>query len=245
MCRLFGLISNKPSNISYSMLEAQKSFKSLGEKNPDGWGLGWYKSNGMPVIEKYGKNVLESSRFNELVSEIGSEIIVTHIRKASPKYKIISDRDAQPFIYQNWIFAHNGTLNREEFFNILIPPFNKELTSQPIDSEIYFRLLVQNIGKYKDVTEAIKYTTIEVNKYANGTNFILTDGFNLWAYRCNRTLFYLCRNNDYEEIKSSKEIGFLVSSEVLTDENWIEIKNNSLLEINKKLQYKITDFENQ
>jgi len=38
MCRLFGLTANKPVDVEFSLLEADKPFRNLGEKNPDGWG---------------------------------------------------------------------------------------------------------------------------------------------------------------------------------------------------------------
>lgn len=42
MCRLFGLVANKEVNIEFSFKKADKPFRELGIKNPDGWGKGYY-----------------------------------------------------------------------------------------------------------------------------------------------------------------------------------------------------------
>lgn len=82
MCRLLGLIANKEVDVRFSMLEAPENFKKLGERNPHGWGMGWYE-DGEPKIEKYGECAFCSKRFDELAKEVKSRIIIAHIRSAS------------------------------------------------------------------------------------------------------------------------------------------------------------------
>lgn len=47
MCRLFGLVSNRPVEIHFSLAESRASIRDLSYCNPDGWGIGWYE-NGKP-----------------------------------------------------------------------------------------------------------------------------------------------------------------------------------------------------
>lgn len=51
MCRLLGVIANKPVDLEFSFLKADKPFRELGRTNPDGWGIGWYE-NGLAKVDK-------------------------------------------------------------------------------------------------------------------------------------------------------------------------------------------------
>jgi len=254
MCRLFGLIANKPVNIRFSMLEARNCFKRQGKVNADGWGIGWYEQDGKSKIEKYGESAFASSRFNELVKEVISKIFIAHVRYMSSGSEK-SQRNAHPFAYDSWLFAHNGTIEREKFINLLKKPYSLGLTSEPIDSELYFRWIVQCIEEDKDPIEGIKRATDEL-KYlgqgSRGLNFILSDGKNLYAYRGGNPLYYLDRNpEEYinassEETealidikKARNEKAVIVATEKITEsENWQSIENNMLIWINNDLMIK-------
>jgi glutamine amidotransferase len=248
MCRLFGLIANKPVNIRFSMLEAGNSFKRQGKGNADGWGIGWYEQDGKSKIEKYGESAFASRRFNELAKEVNSKIFIAHVRYMSSGLEK-SQRNAHPFAYKSWLFAHNGTLKKEEVLNLLSEPYSLGFTSEPIDSELYFRYIVQCIEKDKDPIEGIKRATNEVKYLGRGLNFILSDGKNLYAYRDGNPLYYLDRNpEEYinassEETealidikKARNEKAVIVATEKITEsENWQSIENNKLIWINNDL----------
>jgi len=40
MCRLLGLVANKPVDLEFSLVK----FKEFASWNPDGWGIGWYEN---------------------------------------------------------------------------------------------------------------------------------------------------------------------------------------------------------
>jgi len=53
MCRLLGLVANKPVDIEFSL----QRFKKFAKNNPDGWGIGWYENNSpMSFQTKYISN---------------------------------------------------------------------------------------------------------------------------------------------------------------------------------------------
>lgn len=248
MCRLFGLVANKEVDINFSMLEASRSFKALGKDNPHGWGIGWYDNKGKLKIEKYGESAFVSERFNNLVKEIYSSIAIAHVRYASNGDK--TDRNAHPFIYDKWIFAHNGTVNKDRLLKLLYSPYNQNFTIKPIDSEIYFRFLLQKIEEKDDIFEGIKDAVKEVTEDDTGANFLLSNGYSLWAYRHGRELYYLIRDPDKSLYDSSKETGalieskrlnqekaILICSEKLTDnESWKEIAEDTIISIGKNLK---------
>ena len=82
MCRLFGLIANKPVNIYFSLFQARKSFEKLSEANPNGWGLGWYDEKGTTEIYKEPIPLHSSKKAEKIAKNIYSKIIIAHVRYA-------------------------------------------------------------------------------------------------------------------------------------------------------------------
>lgn len=248
MCRLFGLIANKSVDIKFSMLEAYNSFKTQSKKNPDGWGIGYFEKN-RPVVKKSGQEAFYSEEFNELSKEIRSDIVIAHVRYSTNDDSPNSSKNSHPFLYNSWIFAHNGTINKKRIIQLLREPYNENFTSDKIDSEIYFRFIMQNIDSSNNIKEAIKKTIYEINKDATGANFLMTDGNILYACRVGKPLHYLIRNPKepfsglgvetktlYESKRLSSERAVIISTEKITnDENWIEIEDMTLLTITKNL----------
>ncbi len=250
MCRLFGLVANKKVSIIFSMLQASNNFKRQGMANPHGWGIGWYE-NEIPKIEKYGEDAFHSNRFDQLVREINSHIFLGHVRYATSG-NANSDKNAHPFVYKKWIFAHNGTIDKARIESLLKAPYNKDFTSEPIDSEVYFRYVIQCVDQEGNVLQGIKKAVKEVIKDAKGANFILSDGEKLFAFRFNRDLFWLLRDPSgplhvsseetnllLEAKRLANEKAVLVASEKLTrGENWIKMSDGELLTVDKSLHTK-------
>lgn len=195
MCRLFGLIANRPVNIMYSFFDKtsrsiinQAKMDQLGRSNQDGWGVGFYNDQLKAQIQKMGKWSVDKDRsklFN-IIGRIRSNIIISHIRLASVGQK--TNENAHPYKFHinnhDYIFAHNGGIDMFHLLDYLdedIRPPNYEKT----DSAAYFRLIMQELkdNKYNFI-KGIK-AAIEIVKERNytGLNFILSDGVNLYAYR--------------------------------------------------------------
>ncbi len=241
MCRLFGLIANKDVDVKCSMLEARNNFKKQGKYNSDGWGIGWYE-NGKAQVFKRGESAFTSDSFYDKVKSVKSKIVIAHVRYASSGSSNI-DKNAHPFEYNNWIFAHNGTVNKDRVGKLLKEPFNQKFTSEPIDSEIYFRFILQCIEEEADILRGIRKAVREVAQDASGANFIMSDGKNLYCFRNGNYLFYLLRDTNcglvYETSKETRmlieskrvagERAIVVSTEKITEERWKEIKDGVLL----------------
>ncbi len=263
MCRLFGLIANKEVDIYFSMQEASKSFKVLGKIHRDGWGIGWYEKS-IARIEKKGETAPESEKFVEVSREVKSKIFIAHVRLASCGNT--TDKNSHPFRYvegekegkeKYWIFAHNGTVDGDEIMSLLIPPYDEEFTSQPIDSEIYFRFILQCINKEgNNVEEGIKRAVQEIidEGFANGgANFLLSDGKNLYGFKYGNHLYYLERDpgdvfwGESTETRSLIEVKrlaeekavIIASEEMTSDEDWKPLKDGDLIIVTKNLQVRI------
>lgn len=134
----------------------------------------------------------------------------------------------------------------------------RNFTSNLVDSEVYFRYLIQSIEKENDIISGIIKGIKEISDtFKSGANFLLSDGIKLYVFRYNNPLNFLIRDpSNYSTIhfrssetsaliESKRMLGekaVLVATEKLTDENWMEIENGYLLLIDSNLNvftYKI------
>jgi glutamine amidotransferase len=256
MCRLLGIIANETIDLKFSFLKADKPFRQLGLNNPDGWGIGWYINN-KPEIEKEGKSILESGRDTSTIKEARSPIIISHVRNKGKNGAKPAKRNSHPFSFENFIFAHNGSVDRKHLINLLEDDYKSQLEGET-DSEVYFYWLVQNIRKKGDVVYGIRSALEEVRKSNHtGLNFLLSNGNTLYAFRYSNgnrnyySLFYIVRDPaDKEEPLSlqsketqmllntkslNNEKAVLVCSEELTEEKWLQIPFGNILIIDRSL----------
>jgi len=253
MCRLLGLVANKPVDIEFSL----QRFKKFAKNNPDGWGIGWYENNSPRVFKQGISAEDKKSQLPNLSKEVISKIIIAHVRKgtkASP-----SEKNSHPFQYKNWIFAHNGSVDRDYLNSLLRNEYGNELKGET-DSEVYFYWILQCVEESKDVIEGIKKAIDKVtSKSYSGLNFLLSDGECLYAFRYSSSFkdyysLWLLKREPSEsgllevESKETKallrskslkgERAVLVCSEKLTEEEWEEIKFGTMVIIQPDLHTK-------
>lgn len=251
MCRLFGLRANHPVDIEFSMLKGPKTILKLSYKNPDGWGIGWFEE-GQPRVRKEAISAANSTQFRPFAASVVSSLVIAHIRLATCGDH--TDKNCHPFLYGNWLFAHNGSVDREDLLKKLNKDHRSALEGET-DSEVYFHWLLQNIESAGSVRAGVCNALKEITIFSS-LNFLLADQNNLYAYRNaskttdNYSLFYLLRHPGkvgLEELRSREvqtllqsktlrgEKAVLICSEKLTDEPWQEIPLGYLLGISHKL----------
>jgi predicted glutamine amidotransferase len=247
MCRLFGALSDKPINVDYYLTKANRSFKSFGNNNKDGWGIGWYENNNA-MLYKEEIPVLNSDQFSIKAKATKSDVIICHIRKKS---KVKPDKkNSHPFKYYNYLFAHNGYIDGKKIMEILKSKNNQlpSLITGETDSEVYFYWLLHNIMKHDDPIEGIQCAVRKIIEFDyTGLNFLFSDGQTLYAFKYSNkkehTLYYLINpiykdnlNNDAKDVTLNRQSdnnksleSILFCSEKLTDEGWIEIDSSNLV----------------
>jgi glutamine amidotransferase len=136
---------------------------------------------------------------------------VAHVRAASVGN--ITLQNAHPFRYQNWLWAHNGTVRPfevvyNEFFDQIAPKF-LALRQGQTDSEVCFLLFLTELAKQahidlnqvspeiaqeslrRTVQKILAITTPHPTPKLSGLTFLATNGEMLLAYRHVTTLFVL------------------------------------------------------
>lgn len=255
MCRLFGVIANRPVDLEFSFFKSDKPFKELGSNNPDGWGIGWYDDG--PDIYKEGISAIQSEQLPRRVKEVRSRIIIAHVRHGTGAPPV--RENSHPFSLDNLIFAHNGSVARDHLRDLLCEELKQELKGQT-DSEVFFFWLVQNIREQNDMNDivaGVRSAVKEVRKHDHtGLNFLMSDGKKLYAFRYSNgnkdyySLYYMVRNPTDKELFSllseetqallktkslNDEKAVLVCSEKLTKEEWLEIPFGNILIVDSTL----------
>jgi len=252
MCRLLGLIANKPVDLGFSLMEGPKTLADMSKENWNGWGLGWYQE-GQPKIEKEPRRASDSEQFRRTAAEGFSHIFVAHVRKATTGS--LTKHNCHPFRSGRWLFAHNGTIFEHESLRRRLSHSHQKAIQGETDSEVFFHWLLQNIESSDSVIEGLRSAIQAISDYT-ALNFLLSDGDVLYAYRDARVnesyyaLYWVVRSPEQEGgfAAESKEVNALleskklrgekaalVCSERLTEEQWEEIPVGSLLVVDKTL----------
>ena len=149
MCRLLGLVANRPVDFEFSL----ERFKKFSARNPDGWGIGWYEEGKSEVFKQGISAIDEESKLPELSKKVISNIVISHVRQGTLGGS--SKVNSHPFLYENWIFAHNGAIDREFFLDKLKGRYKDRIEGET-DSEVYFYWILQNIEEQGDTISGIR-----------------------------------------------------------------------------------------
>ncbi len=251
MCRLLGVIANKTVDLEFSL----EKFEKYSKDNPDGWGIGWFDNAAAQVFKQELSASDTGSEYTGISKKVISKIIIAHVRRATEGDP--SDQNSHPFQYKNWIFAHNGGVDREHLLPLLRSEFKDALKGET-DSEVYFFWLLQCIEDSEDIIEGVKMALEKITPEIifSGLNFLLSDGKSLYSFkysdqaRSHYTLYNLKRDPEISrpisfESKETKvlihsktlkgEGAVLVCSEKLTGEVWKDVPFGNMVIIDPDL----------
>jgi glutamine amidotransferase len=230
MCRLFGVRADHPVDLRRALTTGPRPFHRLGEKHPHGWGIGWY-DHGRAHVRHEAHSAAHSPEFPAAAAQVRSSLVVAHVRKATCGE--VSAANCHPFRHHNWLFAHNGSIERESLYARLDPEHRDAIRGQT-DSEVFFHWLLQNIEQTGSVPQGLRQAVAVVTSFTS-LNFVLTDGAVLYAYRD------ATQQEEYYSLFSLRHTSgggppvtgaaVLVCSEQLTDDAWNEIPMGRLLTI--------------
>ncbi len=105
----------------------------------------------------------EESKYLQYEKEVRSRIIIAHVRRATTEGR--SRENTHPFKHGNWIFAHNGSVDRDYILSLLSGRYKPEGRT---DSEVYFYWILHCINRKGDPMEGIKEEAARVVEGAHG-----------------------------------------------------------------------------
>src|SRR5712692_2173255 len=210
MCRLFGFRSNTAAWVHRSLLTEKNSLRTQSIEHPDGWGIAYYLAGKFPEVAHGVGPAHSDPEFERVSNLLSSHAVVAHVRSASVGRVHLSN--AHPFTYQNWSFAHNGTLtnfssHQQRLESAIDSEFLPLLRSET-DSERCFLLFLTELKQRSRlrappvadvaralarITELVARITDEPGGKPSSMNFLVTDGTLMAATRRRKTLFFSAR----------------------------------------------------
>lgn len=191
------------------MVKGDRSLKTLGKENPDGWSVGYYEL-GEPLVFRGVRSSDQDPQFDRAVrdvAQIGPTIIFGHLRKVASGC-VGGIRNPYPLERfangQTWIFGHDGHIGKSVLLDLLGNKYFKQHQPQVcnfsppaswVDSELFLMALLKSIEEHQwDVSNGIVAVVQQLRERLpvkdRFLNFFLTNGETLWAYREGNPLFY-------------------------------------------------------
>jgi len=259
MCRLFGLLSPVASNASQYLLEDLCSLYIQSNVDPerlqgDGWGIGFYDDGVLHLIKSEKPVYEEYEGFASAVKRANSSVILAHIRRGSnprrlPRQKIISVENSQPFGYERYLFAHNGTITIPDEVAESLGKWRRMVIGAN-DSEVYFWHVVKEMTRgasFPDSLKRFEKTLSDLwlqnrEKHPDkdrpyiGLNVLFSDGERLYAYckysREDEPAESLCLKDQpafQMSYLTSPEKLIVASEKTNTAEDWKALESGQLL----------------
>lgn len=174
--------------------ELLENFSHLAEKGKvpegsapghnDGWGIGYYRA-GRAVLHKSASSILQDKDvFRRLIKHAdGSPTLLVHLRKSAWPHTSTS-ANAHPFLHDNIMFAHNGTIKN---YKALLPflKIDKKHSEikRALDTEIFFYFILSHIGMGIEAAFKRSVKRILRENYFSSLNCVLASEKGMFAYR--------------------------------------------------------------
>jgi predicted glutamine amidotransferase len=198
MCRLFGLHAGAaPIDAEFWLLDAPDNLEEQSRRNSDGFGIGTYSPDGVPIIDKAPRPAWQDTDFATAAHRLRGRTFVAHVRKASTGRP--SMRNTHPFVQDSRLFAHNGQVGDLAVLDQRLGQLGGDLLVHgDTDSERVFALITVETRRHQQdlaagIAAAVTWLTEHVEITA--LNFILTTPTEIWAFRhpAENELFVLSR----------------------------------------------------
>jgi glutamine amidotransferase len=235
MCRLFGQHAHAGRDVSEPLCSSENALRFQSHRHPHGWGIGWYV-DGAPTVRRGILPAHSDEAFAAAGREIRSAVVIAHVREAS--VGPVRHENTHPFVYDRWLFAHNGTVGRfrddpdvRAAIAAEIDPDLRLRMHGDTDSERCFFLLLSRLRAraslvepaLEDVRRALAEATSTILRIADAVpspkpsslNFVVADGRLLAACRRGRTL--------HVAGDAGPRHAFVVASERIGRAGWAEV----------------------
>jgi predicted glutamine amidotransferase len=235
MCRLFGQHAHPGVDVCEPLCGAENALRFQSHRHPHGWGIGWY-DDGSAQVRRGILPAHADATFVEAGRSIRSRIVIAHVRDAS--VGPVLRENTHPFLFDRWLFAHNGTVARfadvppvRSAIEAEIDPDLRRAIRGDTDTERCLFLFLTRLraraplaaAGLEDVRAALADTTATVLAIADSApwpkpsslTFVVSDGRLLAATRLRRTL--------HLATAAGPRHAFVVASERIGAGDWGEV----------------------
>jgi glutamine amidotransferase len=174
--------------------------------NGDGFGVGWYGTDGSPepALFRGVRPAWSDVNLRELAHSTSSPLFLAHIRASTGTP--VQQTNCHPFRYQNWLWVHNGAIHdfallKRDLVFAVDPAFYPAMIGST-DSEVMF-FLALTLGLRYDPVAAVERMAGVVESVGRACGVLApmqmtvatTDGEKVWCFRYSsegrsRSLFY-------------------------------------------------------
>ena len=199
-------------------------FQTSGAENPDGYGVGWYDSDGTVHRRRSATPIGADDELPAFAHATHTTAALAAVRLASPGSPVEESGNA-PFTDGHWLFSLNGIVDdfhdgRREKLLAQISPERAAGIEGAADSEVLFALaldLLDEVGPAEALAEVV------ARAKPGRLNLLLTDGRHIVATAWGNSLFVRQPNGARD--------GALVASEPLDDDaGWRRVADRTLVE---------------
>lgn len=259
MCRLLGVLS--PTEISARpwLLDSERSLFFQSNVSPetaqkDGWGIGWFDSDGRIHVQKGIRGAYEPSEkehFRLIAGSARGRNLIGHLRHASnpmnlPREQLLSLVNSQPFDDGENLFAHNGSIPLPRETRPLLGRLDSRVQGVN-DSEVLYWLLEKHfresgdaldsyVSARKDLVSVWERNGRPAGGPWSGLNVLFAPAADeLWAFCCYEGEFgtNLCDAGQpyYQMSYQQTPTGLVVGSEPFDShrEQWNALNNGQFL----------------
>jgi predicted glutamine amidotransferase len=184
MCRLFGLTAGRTRvRATFWLLDAPDSLEAQSRRNVDGSGIGFFGSDGTPVLDKQPEPAFRDEEFTHAAKLAESSAFVAHVRWATAGGRTVFN--THPFAMNGRVMAHNGGFGELARLEEQLGHY-ASLVAGDTDSERYFALITQQTDAHGgDVGAGIAAAArwIAANLPVSALNTVVAQPGELWALR--------------------------------------------------------------
>ena len=112
MCRLLGIVASELTEFGLLLTEAPRCLATLSREHRDGWGVAIHDTKAWGLHKGIAPAV-DDQRFHELATGSRGHMLVAHVRQKTVGSTRLEN--THPFEREGWVFAHNGTIQHEDF----------------------------------------------------------------------------------------------------------------------------------
>lgn len=187
MCRMLAARASTGGDLSELLLRFRKQGAASAtgpeseRKHRDGWGIVAFGAGGEQLFVRRATDASSDDAYEAAVKSIAgfdNPLVIVHFRNASVGN--LRRENSHPFSHDGWWFAHNGTIKDVQKLELRGATYEGDT-----DSERYFRKLVRSL-RTDTPSRALHATAQHISSMCafSSLTCLLTDGSNLFAYRC-------------------------------------------------------------